>query len=217
MGAMTVSAQVTTIDATHAAFPAALRAGALASPCPRLWAIGNLDILETRLLGFFCATRCPGNVILRTYDLAQALRAASIPVIGGFHAPMEQECLDLLLRGNQPIVMCPARSIARLRLPVAWRQPLADNRLLVLSPFALQHRRPTAVLAEQRNRCVAALADDVFVAHAPAGSNTARLCAEIMEQGKRVYTLDLAENASLIQHGAVGSSVRGLIDLVAQH
>ena len=63
------------------------------------------------LLGFFCATRCPGNVILRTYDLALPLREAGVPVIGGFHTPMEKECLEVLLRGQQPVVICPARSI----------------------------------------------------------------------------------------------------------
>jgi predicted AAA+ superfamily ATPase len=46
--------------------------------------------------------------VLRTFALA--LREAGIPVIGGFHAPMEKECLDLLLRGTQPVVICPARS-----------------------------------------------------------------------------------------------------------
>jgi len=32
-------------------------------------------------------------------------------VVSGFHALMEKECLDLLLRGTQPIVICPLASI----------------------------------------------------------------------------------------------------------
>src|SRR5262245_34830509 len=114
---------VTHIDSSSPAFPAALRHEMLLAPVPRLWAIGNLSLLDRRLLGFFCSTRCPGNVILRTYDLALALREAGVPVIGGFHAPMEQECLDVLLRGQQPVVICPARNIERLRPPAAWQQP----------------------------------------------------------------------------------------------
>ncbi len=47
--------------------------------CPQIWALGNLDILTMPFLGFFCATRCPGNAILRTYDLALALREAGVP------------------------------------------------------------------------------------------------------------------------------------------
>ena len=90
-------------------FPPALRSGTLLAPCPQIWALGNLDILTKPLLGFFCATRCPGSVILRTYDLAVALREAGVPVIGGFHTPMEKECLEVLLRGQQPVVIwsCP--------------------------------------------------------------------------------------------------------------
>ena len=30
-----------------------------------------------------------------------------VPMIGGFHTPMEQECLEVLLRGQQPVVICP--------------------------------------------------------------------------------------------------------------
>ena len=212
-----MSLNVTVIESKRPDFPAALQNGTLMAPVPRMWAIGNLGILETRLLGFFCSTRCPGNVVLQTYDLALGLREAGIPVISGFHTPMEKECLDLLLRGRQPVVICPARSIARLRLPAAWRQPLAEERLLVLSPFAMPHRRPTAELAEQRNRLVATLADVIFVAHGAAGSRTERLCIESVEQGKRVYTLSLPANTRLVQHGVIGSSVNDLVARVAAH
>src|SRR5262249_33903510 len=157
------------LPSTHPHFPAALQSGTLLAPCPQIWAIGNLDILAVPLLGFFCATRCPGNVILRTYDLAQSLREASIPVIGGFHTPMEKECLEVLLRGRQPVVVCPARSIERLRMPVGWRKPYAEGRLLILSPFAAHQRRPTTAFAEHRNRFVATLATHIFVAYAGPG------------------------------------------------
>jgi predicted Rossmann fold nucleotide-binding protein DprA/Smf involved in DNA uptake len=207
-----MSLNVTIIEPTHAAFPAALQTGTLIPPVARLWAIGNLDILQMPLLGLFCSTRCPGNVILRTYDLALALREAKVPVIGGFHTPMEKECLEVFLRGAQSIVLCPARDIQRLRLPAAWRQPLADRRLLIVSATAPGQRRPTAALAEQRNRLVATLAQRICVAHAALGSRTARLCAALVAQGKRISTLGLAENAHLVQCGVVNSSISELIE-----
>lgn len=207
-----MAADIIIIESASPAFPAALHDGTLTGPIARVWAIGNLEILHKRLFGFFCTTRCPGSVILRTYDLAQTLRAASIPVIGGFHTPMEKECLDLLLRGTQPVVMCPARSIEQMRLPVEWHRPVQENRMLILSPFGAQHRRVTAALAEHRNRFVATLADDIFVAHAPSGSKTEQLCVELIEQGRRVNTLNLAENAHLMQRGAIGNSPSELVD-----
>ena len=205
---------VTLVESTSLDFPATLCHGALEGSCSRIWAIGNLDILKTRLVGFFCSTKCPGSVIVQIYDLARALRDAGISVISGFHAPMERECLDLLLRGTQPVVICPARNIERMRLPTAWRTPIAEGHLLILSPFSVPHRRPTADLAEQRNLFVSALANTVVIAHASRGSKIDRLSAEIVASGKQVYTLDLPENASLMQHGVTGYTVPGLVDVL---
>jgi hypothetical protein len=168
------------------------------------------------LLGFFCATRCPGNVILRTYDLAIALRKAGVPVIGGFHTPMEKECLEVLLRGQQPVVICPARNIERLRMPMSWRKPYNEGRLLVLSPFVAHQRRPTTDLAEYRNRFVAMLAANIFVAYAGPGSKTAQFCEELVAQHRQAYTLDLPENAHLAQCGVLSHALLDLVGLL-QH
>ncbi len=118
----------------------------------RVWAIGEQQILHRPLLAFFASTRCPGDVILRVYDAARSLRDAGIPIISGFHTPMEKECLDLLLRGIQPVVICPARSLQGMRVPSAWKPAILAGRLLLASPFAERHRRNTAELAGPRIR-----------------------------------------------------------------
>jgi predicted Rossmann fold nucleotide-binding protein DprA/Smf involved in DNA uptake len=200
------------IESTSPAFPSALRKGTLLGSYSRIWAIGNLKILETRLLGFFCSTKCPGSVIVHTYDLARALRDAGLPVISGFHSPMERACLDLLIRGTQPVVICPARNIERIRLPATWRKPIAGGRMLVLSPFAAQHGRSTAGLAEQRNRLVATLANAMVITYASPGLKIDRLYAGIVVTRKPVYTLDLPENAHLRQHCVTGFAVPDLVD-----
>jgi len=177
----------------------------------KFWTIGDQCILRLRLLAFFCSMRCPGAVILQVYDLARALRDAGVPVIGGFHSPMEQECLDLLLRGNQPIAICPARSIDRMRIPRPWRHGLAENQLLVISPFEGKYRRPTTALAERRNRFVAAIAAEIFVAHAEPGSKTEQLCQEFLEAGRRVWLLDGSANPQLCERGATPVTVADLV------
>src|SRR5436309_2699822 len=91
---------------------------------PAIAAAGNLDLLQGRMLGLFCSRESPGDIILRTYDLVRALRDAGIPIIGGFHSPMEKECLSLLIRGTEPFLICPARSLEGMRLPSAWKKPL---------------------------------------------------------------------------------------------
>jgi predicted Rossmann fold nucleotide-binding protein DprA/Smf involved in DNA uptake len=183
----------------------------------RLWTIGNRAILDQPLLGFFCSRQCPGDAIVRTYDLARGLRDAGIAVIGGFHSPMEKECLDLLLRGPQPIVICPAGSIEEMRFPSAWRRPIDDGRLLILSPFEANERRPTAALAEQRNHLVAVVASAVFIVHAARGSKIEQFCKGLREKGQPVWTFDNAENEALQQTGIRTFSVEEAVIQAARH
>ena len=163
---------------------------------------GNLRLLEEPLTAFFCSQKCPGDLILKTYDLARAMRDAGVPVIGGFQTPMEKECLRLLLRGSQPAVVCPARGIDRMRIPSDWRGPMKEGRMLVLSPFPSSQRRPTVELAAQRNDFVANLAVQVFIAHAAPGSKTEDFARELADSGKPLLTLDSPANANLVEMGA---------------
>jgi len=169
----------------------------------RFWAIGDVKIMDTPLLGLLCSIRCPGRVIVQTYDLARALRDAGVPVIGGFHSPMEKECLDFLLRGKQPVVVCPARSITSMRIPSAWRKACAEGRLLILSPFAPKHGRISALLAEKRNRFVSLLADQFFVPYATPGSKTEQLCQNLLSAEKKVYTFESEKESGVVKFGAV--------------
>lgn len=167
-----------------------------------IFLLGNPALLQMNSLGLFCSIKCPGNVILKTYDLARALRDADVPVIGGFHTPMEKECLALLLRGTQPIVICPARGLEGIRLSADVRDGIKAGRVLLVSMFEPQQRRSTMDLAERRNRLVAGLASWVFVSHAASGGRTEALCREILTLRKPLFTIDSSDNANLIALGA---------------
>ncbi len=156
---------------------------------PKAKSRGDLNLLEKTLTALFCSKRCPGDLILKTYDLAKAMRNAGAPVIGGFQTPMEKECLRLLLRGSQPVVVCPARSIDNMRIPRDWRDPLNAGRMLLLSPFPATVRRPTAETAARRNDLVADLAHRVFIAHAAPGSKTEAFARKLAQAGKPLLTL----------------------------
>ena len=177
--------------------------------------LGNLRLLNEPLTALFCSNRCPGDLILKTYDLARATRDAGVPVIGGFQTPMERECLRLLLRGTQPVVICPARGIQNMRTPHDWRPALDEDRLLVLSPFPSTRRRPTAELAAQRNELVASLATRVFIAHATPGSKTEAFARKLADSGKPLLTLNSPANTNLVEMGAeVFDPARNLMELI---
>lgn len=145
----------------------------------QFWILGNPDLLALPKTALFCSARCPGDAILRTYDQAVRWRDAGRCVISGFHSPIEKECLRILLRGKPPVIICPARSMEKLRIPSAWKTPLHESRLLILSCFPSGHHRVTADLAARRNQFVAALAGEHWFAHIAPGGQTEKLARTI--------------------------------------
>ena len=164
-------------------------------------AIGNLDILHNKTLAVFSSAKCPGAIILKTYDLMKKLREADITVISGFHSAMERECLNILLKGKQPMIICPARSIEGMRIRAEYKKPLKEERLLFLSPFPEEEKRISSERALRRNYFVAALATSIFIPYAAPKSSTEMFCQEILKWGKQVYTIDDEKNKNLVAEG----------------
>jgi predicted Rossmann fold nucleotide-binding protein DprA/Smf involved in DNA uptake len=145
--------------------------------------VGALTPFSCPMVAFLCSVDTPGSTILKAFDQAAAWRDAGCCIISGFHSPLERQCLDILLRGQQPIVIVLARSMPALRLPPAQREALEAGRLTVLSPFTAGEARATAELARQRNRVVAALADRVVFGFVAPGGSLAGLRAELQAWG----------------------------------
>ncbi len=170
-------------------YPARLRERLSDAAPAQLTALGNFALLALPKTGLFCSARCPGHVILTTYDQAARWRDAGRCIISGFHSPVEQECLRILLRGSQPIIICPARALPR-RIPAEWQTPLADGRLLILSGFTAAEKRVTTELATRRNALVAALADEVCFAHITPGGQSDRLTHRLTAWRIPISTLE---------------------------
>ena len=190
------------IHSADANYPAPLRKHLGHHAPAQLFALGNLDILQTRPMALFCSVKCPGNLVLQTYDLAQKWRDRGVTVISGFHSPMERECLNILLRSPHPVIICPAHRLPR-RVEPEFKRPLDEGRLLMLSAFADSIKRATVETAHQRNRIVAALAEKVFVAYAEPNGKTEFFCREIVSWRKPLHTLQGDANQNLTALGAM--------------
>ena len=166
--------------------------------------LGNETIFDRLKVSLLCSSKCPGKLILDTYDLCQRFRAEGITVISGFHSPMEEECLRILLRSPHPVIWCLARCLLKQipSKPVDCRTAVSEGRLLIVSPFADGVRRVTAETAIIRNRYVAAAANAVVVPHAAPGSKVEDLSLDLLAAGKSLYTFDHPANAALIHAGA---------------
>jgi len=140
----------TVLRSTDAGYPVSLRER-LGDDAPRtLTALGNLASLSQPKTALFCSVRCPGDAILGAYDAARKLRDDGVTVISGFHSPVEKECLRILLRGKQPIIMFLARSMMKIRIATERRQALESGRLLLLSPFEKRPPSNEGILRAQK-------------------------------------------------------------------
>jgi predicted Rossmann fold nucleotide-binding protein DprA/Smf involved in DNA uptake len=199
----------------EAGYPRSFAALGDAAPAS-LTIVGEPTLLRLPLVALCCSARLPASCALASVDLARALRDTGAPVVGGFQSPTERTCLDFLLRGRQPVVICPARGLGGMRVPAPWRAAREKGRLVLVSGFSDRVRRPTSALSEARNRLVVALARAVVVIHATPGGRLARLAVEALRAGRRVYCLDLPENEDLRVAGAVARGAERLAREVAE-
>lgn len=151
-------------------------------------ALGDASLLKRKTLALICSQKCPGDVILKTYDFARLVRDSGVAIISGFHSPIEKDCLPILLRGQSPVIIVQAHRLSVSRLPSEWQKAIDARRLLLLSPFSDKAKRVTAELAAERNRFVAAISDEVLIPYAAPGSKTEALALNLLKSGKRVYT-----------------------------
>lgn len=163
-----------TVTAADVQYPNRLRERLGDAAPARIFTLGQVELLALPKTALFCSARCPGAAILRAYDQAARWRDSGRCVVSGFHSPVEQECLRILLRGTSPVIISPARGLPK-RLPPEWQEPLEKGRMLILSIFPATLARVTAQLAARRNEVVAALADEVWFAHITPGGQMAKL------------------------------------------
>ena len=207
-----------TIDRESPAYPPSL--SRLGPDAPeRIGVRGSLDLLTVPLTALFSSVHVPGEAALAAFDIVRRLDHRSHPVIGGFHSPLERECLDLLLQGTGSVVVSPARSIECMGVPIRYRQAFAKGRLLMVSAFSSGRRRPSQAMARSRNRFVTALAARIVVIHASPGGRLQSQMAEALRWGIPISCVDIPENRDLLVMGARplgdAASVVGQVDLHA--
>jgi predicted Rossmann fold nucleotide-binding protein DprA/Smf involved in DNA uptake len=168
---------------------------------PALHLLGNPALLRQELIGLLCSRRVPAVLDGQARSWARAARDLRFPTIGGFLSPVERECLEILLEGTQPVVICLARGLAATRIPPRWRTPLERGRMLLVSPFSDGVTELTSANAELRNRVVAALARELVVPHAAPGGRLLGLLREVIAGGKTVHSFDHPANAPLLRIG----------------
>ena len=95
--------------------------------------IGNTELLKLHKTAFLCSRKVSASVVLKCYDWAIEQREKGNCVISGFQSQLEKDVLHYLLKGKQPIIVVLGRSLYK-QIPEQLKKPLAEGRLLVVSP-----------------------------------------------------------------------------------
>lgn len=150
--------------------------------------LGPQGLLALPMTAFFASRQCPSTAIRAAMDWAlQQARAKSV-VVSGFHSPLEQSILKVLLQARSPVVAVLARPVEGAKLPIEWTEPIAQGHLTVISSTT-KLARLTQDAATARNDHVAQLADNIVVAYASPGGTLADLCALWQSQGRQLAQL----------------------------
>jgi len=113
-------------------------------------------------LALLSSSRVPASILLQIHDWARHWRQHGPILISGFQSETENEALQVLLGGVQPVVLVLARGMLK-RLRPEYRQPMDEGRLLLVSPFADSVEWVSAERAQVRNRIACALAQGLVI------------------------------------------------------
>ena len=129
---------------------------------------GNADLLDLPMTAFFASRQCPGTAIRAAMDWALQQARLKAVVISGFHSPLEQSVLKVLIQARSPVVAVLARPVSGAKLPPEWVEPINQGLMAVVSAN-LTTTRLTSEVAMARNNLVAQLATAIVAAYASPG------------------------------------------------
>ena len=167
-----------------------------------LKAIGDPNNLNQNLLGIMCSQSCPGDLVLKGFDAVKQIRDQGITVVSGFHSSMEKDVFEILLRGDQPIVMCLAKTIETYHIPTNLRPCVESGQLTLIAPnFPVTEKRITKATSERCNALVLDICDQVLIIHAHEGGNLVREITFRRKNGSQIFAINSPNNNHLFELG----------------
>ncbi len=153
-----------------------------------LQGLGREDLLSQYLLAFFASRQCTGVAIRLAMDWALLQASKKQVVVSGFHSPLEQSVLTVLLQAKSPVVAVVARPVSEAKLQSTWLEAVQEGRMAVLSRDK-NTGRLTVAQAAVRNNLVATLAQKIVIAHASPGGQLERSCETWYQAGRLIERL----------------------------
>jgi predicted Rossmann fold nucleotide-binding protein DprA/Smf involved in DNA uptake len=183
--------------------PANLRSFFNGKP-PRLWCRGDLTILNHTLLGIISARQVDSDLASECSQLLkQLVFLKDVSFVGGWHSPLEEEALRVLIAQEASIVFCVSKSLDRFVPSIELGSRVSQGQALLLTHCSPKAKRITRDASIRCNQLVVELAKALLVLSAPEGSASLNLARSALRQGKSVHTLEHRLNKELLTAGAV--------------
>lgn len=165
--------------------------------CERsLTGIGQRTFLDRPSTAFFSSRQCPGSAIRAATDWAIAQAKAKNVVMSGFHSPLEQSVLEILLVARSPAIIVLARAVDQATIVQPWQDAIREGHLTMISENCTNGSsvRLTKARAQTRNELIATLATKICIAHASETGSLAMQVAKWRTEGRMISMLSAPQH-----------------------
>ena len=175
---------------------------------PKLWRLGEAAILNRRLLGIISARQIDSDLALASSQILRQLASLKeVAFVGGWHSPLEEEALHILLAQTAPIVFCIPKALTRFVLSVDVENRVGQGQALLLTHCSPKAKRISRDASIRRNQLVVGLATALLVLSAPAGSASLSFAKSALRHGKPVLTAEHRINKELLGCNALPATL----------
>jgi predicted Rossmann fold nucleotide-binding protein DprA/Smf involved in DNA uptake len=175
---------------------------------PSLWCRGDLTILNHTLLGIISARQIDSELKSESSQLLkQLVFMKDVSFVGGWHSPLEEEALRIVIAQEASIIFCVSKGLDRFIPSVEVANRVSQGQALLLTHCSPKAKRITRDASMRRNELVIQLAKALLILSAPEGSASLDLAKSALRQGKTVHTLEHRLNKELLAAGAVPATL----------
>jgi len=174
----------------------------------KLWGVGDPGLLEHKLLGIISARQTDPDLELKSSQLLkQLVSLEDIVFVSGWHSPLEEEALRILLEQEARLVLCVAKSLDRFVPSTELGRRITDGKALILTHCSPRAKRITRNASLRRNELIVELTKALLVVSAPEGSASWSLARSALRRRKPVLTLEHPNNKELLADGALRATL----------
>ncbi|MFQ5853947.1 MAG: DNA-processing protein DprA [Candidatus Binatia bacterium] len=177
---------------------------------PKLWCVGEPQILNGDLLGIISSRKIAPELALKTAKILRQLASLGEAFISGWHSPLEEVALNILLPQQVRIIFCLAKSLDKFTPSPEIRMLMDQGRALLLTHCSHKAKRISREASLRRNLLVAGAAKVVLSLSAPEGSASYRLARLALNLGRPVFAPRHHINEGLLACGALPATMENI-------